>query len=460
MLIKKLLLLFFLSITLLNAQISNDSILKKINNAKNIVADKDPKKAIKIALETKKLSKQNHYDYGIMKSAYTLMLLYYNGGSYKKVIEEARIAEEYAIKLDDNDYLSDIFRMKAITYGEMGFSKEALKELSKSLPYADKIKLKNKSLYTKAIIYEAYAGTYEKLGDTKKQIENRHKSILASKKMNDTAKTMVNRKFHNLALQYGSLAYTYNNLKKKDSALFYFNEALKIYNNKDIDIYTDGKATLLSDLAVFHSNNKDYNNSIKFAKQAEKLEKQTTLPYIRRDIFKSLFDSYAGINKVDSSKYYLSLYTVLNDSIIKVEKKSLYTPVNQIISDKEKEKNSTVKNVIFISAITSVLLLLFGWLFWSRKNKKLKEDYNKLIRKLAHDNYGSGTSSENTSTAIKDPRIAQVVHLLYSDPKSRMYTEDELAKNHGFTSKTEFTTAFKKATGIPFSYFIKKVQKQ
>lgn len=514
MLLRNAFFIFFLFTTFLSAQISDDIILKKIDSAKNIVALKNPNEALKIILKTKKLSEQNHYQYGIMKSSYTLMLLYYNGGNYKNVIDESKIVEKYARELRDNEYLSDVFRMKAITYDQMGFPKECLKELSKSIPYAEKLTPKSKSLYKKALIYESFAGTYEKLGDNKKQIENRHRSILASKQMTDTRQAYVNAKYQSLALQYGSLAYTYSTLKKRDSALFYFQEALKIYDSRNADIYIDEKTTLLSDLAAFYTNNKEYKNSIKFAKKAEKLEKKTTLPYIRKDIFKSLFDSYAGINKIDSSKYYLNLYTALNDSIIKVEKKSLYTPVNQIISDKEKEKNSTVKNVIIISVITSLVLLLFGWLFWRRKNKKLQESYEKLIEKSKSDNQNSEMSEDYVLTnddvnkilkkltefeknkefknkislhslanqlGIPPPHLSDIIkqykhqtfdnyisslkinhiaYLLYSDPKFRTLDTNYLAEMFSFHSKAEFMSAFKKTTGIPVSYFIKQLEKE
>ena len=61
---------------------------------------------------------------------------------------------------------------------------------------------------------------------------------------------------------------------------------------------------------------------------------------------------------------------------------------------------------------------------------------------------------------INDLRIHKIVYLIYSDPESRIYREDYIAKNNGFTSKAEFITAFKRATGIPFSYFIKKLEKE
>lgn len=514
MFLKNAFFIFFLYTASLFAQVSNENILKEIDRAKNSVALVNPGEALQIILKTKKLSEQNHYQFGIMKSSLTLMLLYYNGGNYKEVIDESKVVEKYATELQDNEYLSDVFRLRAIAYNQMGFSKEALKELSKSIPYAEKVTPKAKSLYKKALIYEAYAGAYEKLGDNKKQIESRHKSILASKEMTDTRQTYINAKYNNLALQYGSLAYTYNMSKKKDSALFYFKEALKVYDNKDADISINGEATLLSDLAVFYADNKEYKNSIKFAKKAEKLEKQTTLPYIRKDIFKSLFDSYAGINKIDSSKYYLNLYTALNDSIIKVEKKSLYTPVNQIISDKEKEKNSTVKNVILIALTVSGLLLLLGWLFWRRKNKKIKQDYEKLLEKSKSNHQNSeifvervltnddvskilkkltdfeknkdfkakidlnslanqfGVPPSHLSDIIKQYRnqnfdsyittlkINHIAYLLYSDPKLRKYDMNYLAEMFYFRSKADFISAFKKTTGIPVSYFIKQLEKE
>lgn len=231
--------LVFFTFTLLKSQTPKSIKTEKdidsiISDTRNTIAPVNPTKAISILLNTKSQSKSIAYHLGIMKSSYTLMLLYYNEGSYGKVIDESRDTEKSAKENSNNEYLSDVYRMRANSYVEMFLNKEALNEIKKALPYVDKIEDADIKHYKKALIYESFASIFNKNKDVIKEIEYRYKSVEESKKIHSNNKNRINAKQLNLALQYSSLALAYKERKEKDSTLKYFTKAQEIYENNDL----------------------------------------------------------------------------------------------------------------------------------------------------------------------------------------------------------------------------------
>lgn len=152
-----------------NAKMSKDSvsIIKKIDDEIKkckASASSDPVTATKKLQQLKEHCESIHYKNGAMVSSMGLVLLYYNDGDYKKTIEESRFVEKYAKDLHAFDYVSDIYRMRSNAYGEMGLLDECLKELEKAWINVEDIKAPNSRFYRKSLIYESYAGVYEKKG--------------------------------------------------------------------------------------------------------------------------------------------------------------------------------------------------------------------------------------------------------------------------------------------------------
>lgn len=454
---------------------TKDSLDNAIKNIKAL-ATQNPNESFLQATKLRAYCKKVKYEEGELSLSMLTTLISYNSGNYKQVIEESQPALALAEKLKNYIYLSDTYRMKGIAYGEMGFVKECLEELKNSLVYADKIERDNNRAYRKSLIYESYANSYDKTGDIPKQIDYRQKSIRESLKMSKTIPVETNAKYQNLAYQYASLGYVYSNAKKNDSARHYFNEALKIHENPKYDIYINGRATLLSDMAKFYYDTKEYSKSIKFAKRAEAFEKLTTLPYIRKDIFYSLFSSYVETQKSDSSKYYIKLYAALNDSITKIEKESILTPVKQIIEDKETENKSTIKTIAIIATISSLFLIFTGWLFWKRKNKKLYKEYEKLINELKAEKIATENNEEisldssdillneefnepkeKTSSIIESTSHAVLLKLEKFE-KSNRFTKNEVSltylANYAGTNTKYLAEIIKQHKGKSFSNYI------
>src|SRR6218665_3917909 len=487
-----------------------------------MLAASDPFRATKKLLELKKLSEKINYKDGAMKSSMGLLLLYYNAGDYKKTIEECQVVEKYAKELQHVEYISDVYRMRGITYSSMNLLKESLAELEMSSIYADKIESSDIRAYKKALIYETYAGMYDDDPNTfKKELFYRQKSIAESKKMSEEKPVVVNAKYQNLALQYASIGLLYSNIKFKDSAIYYFHEALKIHENEKYNIYVNGKAYLLSDMAAFYVNNNDYLKAIPFAKKAENFEKQAPMPYVRKEIYHSLFDAYVETDKQDSARYYLKLHTSLSDSLQKAEKENMLSPVNQIISDNDTENKKSIQKIVFIALGVFLVLIIIGWLFWRKKSKIIKQKYEALVAKLDFENVKTdaaenvrnqdvksiqitdetvknllskldkfeksdkylkrevsltylanniGTNTKYLSEIIKQHkgksfsnyinglRIDYILRELYSNPKLREYKISHLADLSGFSSREVFAVVFKKETGITPSFFINNLK--
>lgn len=454
---------------------TKDSLDNAIKNVREL-APQDPKASFSQAIKLKAYCKKINYEEGELNISMLMTLISYNNGNYKQVIEESQSTLKLAKKQKNYIYLSDTYRMKGNAYGEMGFVKECLEELKNSLVYADKIEKDNNRAYRKGLIYESYANSYDKTGDLAKQIDYRQKSIRESLKMSKTIPVETNAKYQNLAYQYASLGYAYSNSKKNDSAKHYFDEALKIHENPKYDIYTNGRATLLSDMAKFYYDTKEYNKSIKFAKRAEGFEKQSTLPYIRKDIYYSLFSSYTETHKSDSSKYYIKLYSALNDSITKIEKESILTPVKQIIEDNEAENKNTIANIILIASIASLAIILSGWLLWKMKKRKLLEEYDKLINELKTEknttevseeicpeitdfllNEESNESKEKSSNIIEST-LHTILLKLEKFEKTNRFTKNEVSltylANYIGTNTKYLTEILKQHKGKSFSNYI------
>lgn len=406
------LLLFYFSFN--NAQtkpIIEDSIVEKFNQARDLSTE-DQKKATTALIKLKKEAESVGHKRVMAACSRLLILIYYNNGDYKKTIEEGRYAEKVVLELQQMESLSDVYRMRGIAYQQMHFPEESIRELQKALEYAEKIDKPTRRYYILSLVYEAFAGNYVEQGNAKKEIEYRIKSIKASKNIPESEKdpVMLQGKYYSLAYQYSSLGLKYNELKVKDSALFYFEEGLKIHERGKVGDYTDEKAKLLSGLAVYYVSTKQFRKAIQFAKRAESLEKQVGgLSYVRKRIYNVLFNAYVETEKQDSSKHYLKLYTTLNDSILKVEKASLYTPVKQIINDREKENTDKIRSIVVIGGIVALILLLSGWFFWRRKNTNIQKNYEKLIEKLKAEKTVPLIPTEEEEKTIEAPNELTIV---------------------------------------------------
>lgn len=508
--------------TTVSAQLNKKDIDKLLKDAGYTLDFVDNKKGLKIILKASEASKRIGYKEGILKSGSMLTVFYMREDNYKKVIETSRKMEPLAIELENYTVLTDLYRMMALAHGQLGLSKASYEKYQAALKASKKIQQKNTRHYKTSLIYGNMITYFDRMDDNYSQDSILHylkKSLEEIKQIDDNSSdTKLNDKYDILAGTNSNIGMFYINQHKPqrvDLAEKYFLDAIAIYDNKKYKLMAINRVLLSNSFGRFFQAKKDYDNTIKYATNALELEKKANSPYMRKEAYEMLANSYLEIDNKNLSKKYMQLYTHINDSIDASQNASIDAPVNHIITQ---EKNKHTSRIAIIAGGILVVIAFAVILFWKRKNRILHKNYEHLIEKLKtekkslteEESYSKPSLDKplniteettdallfklekfeksknvtkkevsltwlanhlNTNTRylsevikkhkgksftnyINGLRINYIVELLYEEPKHREYKISYLAELCGFSSREVFTTIFKKETGISPSYFI------
>ncbi|MCT3897594.1 helix-turn-helix transcriptional regulator [Elizabethkingia anophelis] len=310
------------------------------------------------------------------------MTIYYDAGNFKKVIEISKDAEKLSLETDDYEILSNTYRLRASSFTELGFNDDSHKEFLKALTVADKIESKNYKFYQKSLIYIGIASYNAHISaPLDSVIYYQTKSLETTIKMDDS-EDFLNKKYHNLTLGYINLGMTSIASKKVKDAEMYFFKALQICKNTKYHVGKDLEVTTLNEFAWLYYDQKKYDKTINYAVEAEKLERQISKPYIRRDIYEVLFKAQVEMGKKEESSKYMNLYTSLNDSLVNAEKKTINTPARHMIDEQGKINKSNIQKIIIISSLLIILIIILGCFFWRRNKILLHGKYEIIIESL------------------------------------------------------------------------------
>lgn len=496
--------------------VTKTSIDEKIEKAKDFSAE-NPQKSLDLSIQIYTESKKIRYKKGMLESIVIRMSGYYDMGDSKKVIDLTFEAEKLGNELQDTERLCNVKRLKAQAYDQLGFFEKSGKEFEKSMIKANEISSENLKNYNKALIYMGIASLKAHANAPIDSVINYQKKTLEAANNIDNDKEYLNKKYHLLAMSYINLGMTNAALNNIQSSEEYFTKALDICRNKNYVVGKRIEVLALNEFAWLYHSQKKYEKVKEYAKQAEIIEKQINLPYIRRDIYEVLFKSYIETGEKTAASKYTQLFTSLNDSIVNSEKIAVSTPIEHIVrEEKEVHKNNTQKLLVIIIAIIFIIAVL-TWGLWKRNQKKLQkkhktilenlkneslkknipanektiviadetlndlllklkkfEDSKKFLRKDMNLTYLANSLNTNTRylseiinqhkgknfyNYLNDLRIQYITDLLYNNPKYREYKVSYLAEVCGFTSREVFSVIFKKETGVTPSYFINSLRK-
>lgn len=349
----------------------------------------DSKTAIKDLQKGIALSKSVGCLKGEMASNRSLMLLYSHIAKYEKSLEMAEETERLAIQLRDYKVLFTVYSTKATLYDYLRLSKESIKQYELALKYAGMIEDPDRKHYSLAFIYYNLAPSYqdislEKSGEYLKKARNEIEKIKDSSHEISLGKKkdMLLSLNMNLGILYKNSKNPQRDIQRSES---YFIEALKMMEEGDYIVRNDTKIDLLDALTALYNVKEEYGKAILYGEKMLELERTYSMPYNRRSAYIQLTKSYLATGDNEASQKYLKLYTKLNDSIFLVEKEAVEKPINEIISDKEAENKTTIRNVLILSAVALVILMLFGWLYWFRKNKTVHKKYEILINRIENE---------------------------------------------------------------------------
>ncbi|MBL1221024.1 tetratricopeptide repeat protein [Chryseobacterium sp. L7] len=505
----------------LNPELSTISQIDSAVNQADELYKTNPAQSIELLNAIHQTSKKKGYKKGILESSVMLMARYYDAGNHKKVIDLSGEAEKLALNAKDDARLANIYRLRASSYTELGFNNESIRDFRKALKIAEKVDSKDRKNYLKSLIYTGISGHSAHVNAPLDSVIYYQKKSLESVVNIGNSTEYISKKHHLLALSYMNLGMTSVASQRIKDAENYFRKALEIANNEQYKIPKDLNITVLNEYAWLYYDQKQYNLAIQYAQKAEKSEKVISIPYIRRDIYEVSFKSYVELGEKEASKKYMNLYTKLNDSLVNEEKKTINSPVKQIMDEQGQIHTWNIQKILMFSAGFMIILLTAGIIFWKRNQKKLHERYDTVIKNLKAANQPpaehikpevseksinitdetvktiltklekfeksqkfikkdlsltSLANDLNTNTRylseiikqykensynnyINGLRISYITNKLYENPIYREYKISYLAEACGFSSREVFAVIFKKETGVSPSYFINNLRK-
>ena len=362
-----------------------DKVLQEITKESNLL------KRIEEIENIFNISQKIGYTDGMIISGRLLMLNASRMSDYENVIKTGDKIKNLkpVTNKNLNAPFSDIFRMNGLAKSYLGFSDIAFQEFKKALEYGNKIESYNSRHYKLSLIYENITICYE--NEIKKEDSIRYyleKSIEKSKMIKDDGIDIsVNHKYDAIANTYNLLGDFYmkdgkhKNIKKAGE---YYKLCVNLHEKYET-LLTNKIFSLLSLGEYYHKVGK-YKDATETLEKSLQLEKGASNPLNRLLAFRILTKSYIELNQPEKSKKFLDDYTTLRDSIEYTKKKSI-NKIIDTISLKEHEKHKTsLNNILITSTIFFLICGLIIFISWKRHNKKLHNNYKKLMKKIKQEN--------------------------------------------------------------------------
>ncbi len=393
--------LFFLTFfTIFFKAQTPESIEKQLDQAVTL-SSQDASLSISLFIKALKESEKINFDKGILKCKESLAILYFNNSEYEKVIKISEDVENLAKKLNNFSTLTGMYRTISASYSMLGLNNQAIQNLDKALTYVKYIEDENIRYYKTALIYDSYSGCLEDMkGSENKILYYVNKSLDELSKIPDEKQKsdILNAKYNVVGIQYIKLGHLYfENFKQSRKAEDYYRKALDLYENQKYQIEPSNKIALFSYISEFYFSEKDYQKSIKYGKEVLKLTGKFDQPELRKEVYNNLFKSYLETGQKEESKYYADLYTQLNDSLKKAERKSVNTSLNKIISENKKDSQKNINETMLIASGFIIFLAVLAYLLWRKNEKKLHKQYKNLIKSIQE------SASQETGEILSQP---------------------------------------------------------
>lgn len=346
-----------------------DSMLSTIKK----MGDSIPNKAIESSLKAYKYSKIIDYKKGMALSAMLAGKNFYDTNQYDKSLEQVIKAEDFFFKIKDYEQLSEVYRLKGISYIGLGLYKEGFIELNKGLDVAPKIENTDIVLRQKGLLYNDIAVGYDRSGEG---IDSIKKYFMLSynqfKKIEDSKLKNVN-----LSLASANVGACFLALKQSDTARVYLINAIKLAEKEN---FNSVKLYAFIDLGNLEFRRKDFKQAISYYEEALFLAKKLKKRELERDIYLDLSMTYEELKDKVKEEIYSEKYFSLNDSLQKNQEKAAIATVKGLIV----EEYSAVEKIRYtgiIALIVGTVLTIFFIFFAIRLYKKKKKEKRKVAEK-------------------------------------------------------------------------------
>lgn len=320
---------------------------------------------------------------------------------------------------NDTTQIMKITRSIAIRSKEAGLYSEALSLYNEVISYYE-----NKNdLIMMARLYAEVAHLYAERGDAELEQSYINRAIALNESIKDTS----------LMIRFiMDKAANYERLNEIDSALLLSFEAFKLADQIGDNIMISKSLYTIGYLNRLHS---EYNLAIKYLLQSLVMLEHKPYDEHRRNVYKSLSETYSRLNDYDHAYRYALMYSALNDSILQKDRVEAMNnaAVRFDVAQKEKdiailelEKNNTQKAnqiqrraLYLLTGGLLLLLLLIYYLvrFYSQKirtekiiSQQIKEINNQKMREMEVNMKINSMESVIEGQEIERERIAKDLH--------------------------------------------------
>lgn len=428
-----LLILFCLPFTQIFSQdeklIDSNEIVKRTDYAYSLINKGETAEAVDVLHSIIKDSESIGFKDGIMRGAKGLMTIYNMQGNYKMVISTAESVEDKIKGAKTYGELASIAQYKGMAYLNLGFLDLAKTEFKKASKTAGQMDESDGKHYVMALVFDNLAGLHDQMkNSTDSVIYYTNKAIEEAEKMDETGK-FVNPKHSQLAFQYMNLGEIYSDLDEPEKAETYFLKSLSFYEDGK-EFSRRDKIILYSELGGFYTRQKRYKDALGYLQSAVEMEKNTSLPEIRKEIYQYLSEYYLETGEAEQSKKYLNFSKKLEDSINYANRSAVNENLNRIVekTDIQNQKEKQQMSIFYLGVLVVLLILII--LAWFFRERHLRDRYRQIIDGLQKNELTLPTEdSENpeiSETVVNDDVPEEVAEEeILENPDSDVETDDE-----------------------------------
>lgn len=310
------------------------------------VVSVDAEASLDYALQALSASEQIGFSEGKSKACFYVGQALFNLGSYENALHYLSLSEKEDYSEQSPLLLSEISRVRGRILGSMELHAEAISEFKNGLVHIQHVEGKQNQQYLTSLAYDNLTNMYKISGQTDSVLVYILKNAALLRTMDES---LMFRSWVNLYTNWGE---NYASHEKYDSAIFYFNESLRMAEKYDYP-YTSMVYRCWGD-AEFKRQNNDA--SMMYYRKALHGLKNTKLKNELATVYKKIEQVYSEQSIADSANWYREKAVLLENEILTDKNAALELAFHQILEREIKEKEVKRKWLV------TILILCFSWL--------------------------------------------------------------------------------------------------
>lgn len=401
-----------------------------------------------------------------------LMRTYSTLDNSEKVIEIATDLENHINEDSSPQEVSNMYKMKAVSLGALGFLEDSHKAYQASKRYLEKIKDNDVRHYYSSLFYSNYSSYFDQ---SKKQPDSVRlyliKGLDEAEKISEKKSSISLRKKYDLVLSIQANLTLYYlwiiQPPEPKTAEKYLLKSLRIAENREISSLNE--MNLYRTAGDFYFDQKDNDKAIHYAQKGLELEQKISSPSSREIFYEILTEAYLAKNNTVEGKKYNQLLTKLRDSVKIAEKHSVNKVTIAIKKEKDKEKTSSLRNYLYVFFIIIMLGCGGVWYYWKSRNKILQHRFQELIIKIKHESENQKNEMEKdgekvvkTPKTLAEETVNQLLVKISKFEKTEKYLKSDItiasmASNFGTNTKY-LSEVIKSSKDKNFNHYINSLR--